>query len=40
MNANEMYEYVERIANLIRTSVRKDGLASGLQPVQMERSIT
>jgi DNA-binding MarR family transcriptional regulator len=36
MNANEMYEYVERIANLIRTSVRKDGLASGLQPVQME----
>ncbi|GAB6047714.1 MarR family transcriptional regulator [Methyloparacoccus murrellii] len=36
MNANEMYEYVERIANLIRTSVRKTGLASGLQPVQME----
>ena len=36
MNPNEMYEYVERIANLIRTSVRKTGLASGLQPVQME----
>ena len=36
MNANEMYEYVERIANLIRTNVRKSGLASGLQPVQME----
>lgn len=36
MNPNEMYEYMERIANLIRTSVRKTGLASGLQPVQME----
>ena len=36
MNANEMYEYVERIANLIRTSVRKTGLANGLQPIQME----
>lgn len=36
MNPNEMYEYVERIANLIRTRVRKSGLASGVQPVQME----
>lgn len=36
MNANEMYEYVERIANLIRTSARKTGLANGLQPIQME----
>ena len=36
MNANEIYEYVERIANLVRTSVRKSGLANGLQPVQME----
>lgn len=31
-----MYEYVERIANLIRTSLRKSGLANELQPVQME----
>ena len=36
MNPNEMYEYVERIANLIRTRVRKAGLANGVQPVQME----
>ena len=36
MNSNAMYEYVERLANLIRTSVRKAGLASGLQPAQME----
>jgi len=36
MNPSEMYEYVERIANLIRTRVRKSGLASGVQPVQME----
>lgn len=36
MNADEMYEYVERVANLIRTSLRKTGLANGLQPVHME----
>lgn len=36
MNSNEIYEYVERISNLIRTSVRKTGLVSDLQPVQME----
>ena len=36
MNTTEMYEQVERIANFVRTSVRKSGLASGLQPVQME----
>lgn len=36
MNATETYEHVERIANLVRTSVRKSGLANGLQPVQIE----
>ncbi|CAL1239541.1 DNA-binding transcriptional regulator, MarR family [Candidatus Methylocalor cossyra] len=36
MNAVEIYEYLERIANLLRTDVRRTGLASGLQPVQME----
>lgn len=36
MNSNEMYEYVERISNLIRTNVRKVGLVSDLQPVQLE----
>lgn len=36
MNAEEIYEYLERIANLIRTDVRRTGLASGLQPVQLE----
>jgi DNA-binding MarR family transcriptional regulator len=36
MNPNEMYEYLERIATLIRTSVRKKGLEMGLQPIQIE----
>ena len=36
MKTTEMYEQVERIANFVRTSVRKSGLASGLQPVQIE----
>lgn len=36
MNAEEIYEYLERIANLLRTGVRRTGLASGLQPVQLE----
>ena len=31
-----MYEQLERIANLMRASVRKSGLSKGLQPVQME----
>jgi DNA-binding MarR family transcriptional regulator len=36
MNAEEIYEYLERIANLLRTDVRRTGLGSGLQPVQLE----
>lgn len=36
MNTDDIYEYLERIANLIRTDVRRAGIASGLQPVQLE----
>lgn len=36
MNAAEIYEYLERIANLIRTDVRRAGVGLGLQPVQLE----
>lgn len=36
MKPNLMYERMERIANLMRSSVRKSGLKRGLQPVQME----
>jgi DNA-binding MarR family transcriptional regulator len=36
MNAAEIFEYLERIANLIRTDVRRAGLGFGLQPVQLE----
>lgn len=36
MNTEEIYEYLERIANLIRTDVRRTGTGSRLQPVQLE----
>ncbi|MGZ8217101.1 MarR family winged helix-turn-helix transcriptional regulator [Methylomagnum sp.] len=36
MNSEDIYEYLERIANLIRTDVRRTGIASRLQPVQLE----
>lgn len=36
MKPNLMYERMERIANLMRSSVRKSGHSKGLQPVQME----
>ena len=36
MNTDDIYEYLERIANLIRTDVRRTGVSSGLQPVQLE----
>jgi DNA-binding MarR family transcriptional regulator len=36
MNTEEIYEYLERIANLIRTDVRKTGIGMGLQPIQLE----
>lgn len=36
MNSDEIYEFLERIANLIRTDVRRGGTGSRLQPVQIE----
>ena len=36
MNSEAIYEYLERIANLIRTDVRRKGTGNGLQPVQLE----
>jgi DNA-binding MarR family transcriptional regulator len=36
MNTEAIYEYLERIANLIRTDVRKTGIGSGLQPIHLE----
>jgi len=36
MKTVEIFEYLERIANLLRTDTRKSGLEKGLQPVQLE----
>jgi len=36
MKTEKIYEYLERIANLLRTDTRKAGVGKGLQPVQME----
>lgn len=36
MKPHLMYEQLERIANLMRASLRKSGHSKGLQPVQME----
>ena len=36
MKTEQIYEYLERIANLLRTDTRKLGVGKGLQPVQME----
>jgi DNA-binding MarR family transcriptional regulator len=36
MNTEQIYEYLERIANLLRTDTRKIGAGRGLQPVQLE----
>jgi len=36
MNTESIYDYLERISNLIRTDIRKTGVAKGLQPVQLE----
>ncbi|MGI9211848.1 MAG: MarR family winged helix-turn-helix transcriptional regulator [Methylococcaceae bacterium] len=36
MSAYLIYEHLERIANLMRTDIRKSGIAHGLQPVQLE----
>ena len=36
MNPNEIYNYVERLSELLRIDSRKAGAAHGLQPVQLE----
>ncbi|NJD06185.1 MAG: winged helix-turn-helix transcriptional regulator [Methylococcaceae bacterium] len=36
MKTTEIYEYLERISNLLRTDIRKGGISLGLQPVQLE----
>ena len=36
MKTTEIFEYLERIANLLRTDTRKAGIGKGLQPVQLE----
>jgi len=36
VKTEQIYENLERIANLLRTDTRKSGIAKGLQPVQME----
>lgn len=36
MNPEQIYEHLERIANLLRTDTRKVGAGRGLQPVQLE----
>lgn len=36
MKTEQIYEYLERIGNLLRTDTRKSGVEKGLQPVQLE----
>jgi DNA-binding MarR family transcriptional regulator len=36
MNTVVIYEYLERISNLLRTDTRRAGVGLGLQPVQIE----
>ncbi len=36
MKTEQIYEHLERIANLLRTDTRRSGLSKGLQPVQLE----
>jgi DNA-binding MarR family transcriptional regulator len=36
MTSSDIYEYLERISSLLRTDVRRAGIALGLQPVQLE----
>jgi len=36
MKTAEIYEFLERIANLVRTDVRRTGTGNRLQPVQVE----
>ena len=36
MKTDEIYQYLERIANLLRTDTRRSMVEKGLQPVQLE----
>lgn len=36
MNANKIYDYIERLSNLIRIDSRRQGASFGLQPIQLE----
>ncbi len=36
MKTQQIYEYLERIANLLRTDTRRAGAGKGFQPVQLE----
>lgn len=36
MSTQVIYEYLERVANLIRTDMRRSGMVHGLQPIQLE----
>ena len=36
MKTQQIYEYLERIANLLRTDTRRAGVGKGFQPVQLE----
>jgi len=36
MSTQVIYEYLERVANLIRTDMRRLGMVYGLQPIQLE----
>ena len=36
MGTNQIYNYIERLGNLLRTDSRRSGMEHGLQPVQLE----
>ncbi|MCW8935569.1 MAG: MarR family transcriptional regulator [Gammaproteobacteria bacterium] len=36
MKTNQIYDYIERLGNLLRVDSRRDGAEHGLQPVQLE----
>jgi len=36
MKTNQIYDYIERLGNLLRTDSRRSGAKHGLQPVQIE----
>jgi DNA-binding MarR family transcriptional regulator len=36
MKTNQIYDYIERLGNLLRTDSRRGGTEHGLQPVQLE----